>query len=246
MSEYAESHAAQKLFGAPPGYIGYEAGGQLTNTMKEHPFSLLLFDEIEKASPTIWDKFLQILEDGRMTDGQGNTVYFSESIIVFTSNLGIYKDELGTKCKVVDREMPYDEICRTITTGIQDYFQEKGKPEVLNRIGRNLIVFNYIQPQAAHEILSAQLSKIFRTIQETKGITVRFESNEVMDSLHKKVVENLDEGGRGVGNVVEEFLITPLSTYMFDNKVQSGEKIIIQQIQGLAENNKDVIPKIIC
>ncbi len=76
MSEYSESHSAQKLFGAPPGYVGYESGGQLTNTIKEHPFSLLLFDEVEKASPTIWDKFLQILEDGRMTDGQGNTVYF--------------------------------------------------------------------------------------------------------------------------------------------------------------------------
>ena len=246
MSEYAESHAAQKLFGAPPGYIGYEAGGQLTNTMKEHPFSLLLFDEIEKASPTIWDKFLQILEDGRMTDGQGNTVYFSESIIVFTSNLGIYKDELGTKRKVVDRKMPYDELCRIITAGIQDYFQEKGKPEVLNRIGKNLIVFNYIQPQAAYEILNAQLSKIFQTIQEMKGITVRFGNKEVIGALYKKVQDNLDEGGRGVGNVVEEFLITPLSTYVFDNKVQSGDKIIIRQINGLDEKDKSTVPKIIC
>lgn len=246
MSEYAESHAAQKLFGAPPGYIGYEAGGQLTNTMKEHPFSLLLFDEIEKASPTIWDKFLQILEDGRMTDGQGNTVYFSESIIVFTSNLGIYKDELGTKRKVVDRKMPYDELCRIITAGIQDYFQEKGKPEVLNRIGKNLIVFNYIQPQAAHEILNAQLAKIFQTIQEMKGVTVRFGNKEVIASLYKKVEDNLDEGGRGVGNVVEEFLITPLSTYVFDNKVQSGDKIIIRQIAGLDEKEKSTVPKIIC
>lgn len=246
MSEYAESHAAQKLFGAPPGYIGYEAGGQLTNTMKEHPFSLLLFDEIEKASPTIWDKFLQILEDGRMTDGQGNTVYFSESIIVFTSNLGIYKDEMGTKRKVVNREMPYDEICRIITAGIQDYFQEKGKPEVLNRIGRNLIVFNYIQPQAACEILNAQLDKIFQTMQEMKGITVRFGNQDVLESLYKKVVDNLDEGGRGVGNVVEEFLITPLSTYVFDHGIQQGEDIVIQKITGLEEGSKEMVPGIVC
>ena len=98
MSEFSESHADQKLFGAPPGYVGYEAGGQLTNAIKEKPFSILLFDEIEKAHPSIMDKFLQILEDGRMTDGQGNTVYFSEALIIFTSNLGIvrqYTDSSG-------------------------------------------------------------------------------------------------------------------------------------------------------
>ena len=85
MSEYGQSHSDQKLLGAPPGYVGYEAGGQLTNAVKNNPFSILLFDEIEKAHPSILDKFLQILEDGRMTDGQGNTVYFSETIIIFTS-----------------------------------------------------------------------------------------------------------------------------------------------------------------
>lgn len=82
MSEYGQSHSDQKLLGAPPGYVGYEAGGQLTNAVKNNPFSILLFDEIEKAHPSILDKFLQILEDGRMTDGQGNTVYFSERLCV--------------------------------------------------------------------------------------------------------------------------------------------------------------------
>ncbi len=90
MSEYGQSHSDQKLLGAPPGYVGYESGGQLTNAVKKNPFSILLFDEIEKADKSILDKFLQILEDGRMTDGKGETVYFSESIIIFTSNLGIY------------------------------------------------------------------------------------------------------------------------------------------------------------
>lgn len=89
MSEYRLEQSDQKLFGAPPGYVGYEGGGQLTNVIKNHPFSVILFDEIEKAHPTILDKFLQILEDGRMTDNQGNTVYFSEAIIIFTSNLGM-------------------------------------------------------------------------------------------------------------------------------------------------------------
>ena len=89
MSEFREAHNESRLFGAPPGYVGYDEGGELTKAIKENPFSLLLFDEIEKAHPKIWDKFLQILGDGRVTDGRGETVYFSESIIVFTSNLGI-------------------------------------------------------------------------------------------------------------------------------------------------------------
>lgn len=89
MSEFREAHNEARLFGAPPGYVGYEAGGELTKAIKENPFCVLLFDEIEKASPKIWDKFLQILGDGRVTDGKGETVYFSQCIIVFTSNLGI-------------------------------------------------------------------------------------------------------------------------------------------------------------
>lgn len=92
MSEYAQEHSDQRLLGAPPGYIGYEEGGQLTNKIKETPFAVLLFDEIEKAHPKIMDKFLQILEDGRMTDGKGETVYFSEAVIIFTSNIGAYTD----------------------------------------------------------------------------------------------------------------------------------------------------------
>lgn len=241
MSEYAESHSAQKLFGAPPGYIGYEAGGQLTNTIKEHPFSLLLFDEIEKASSTIWDKFLQILEDGRMTDGQGNTVYFSESLIVFTSNLGIYKDdERGNKKKVVTIDMSYEEIEKTVTEGIQEYFHQKGKPEVLNRIGKNLIVFNFIQKDAAREIMLSQVTKICETIKKTQGITVNVD-NDMWHTLDKKVQGNLEEGGRGVGNIVEEFFITPLSNYVFDNGVNKGDAININNI-----SEEDGIPKIVC
>ena len=125
MSEFAESHADQKLFGAPPGYVGYEAGGQLTNAIKERPFSILLFDEIEKAHPSIMDKFLQILEDGRMTDGQGNTVYFSETLIIFTSNLGItqqYVDANGIerRAQLVSPSESYEEIVPKVLDAIKN------------------------------------------------------------------------------------------------------------------------------
>ena len=240
MSEYAESHSAQKLFGAPPGYVGYEAGGQLTNVIKEHPFSLLLFDEIEKASPSIWDKFLQILEDGRMTDGQGNTVYFSEALIVFTSNLGIYKDIGGVKTRVVDINMPYEQVESTVTEGIQDYFHQKGKPEVLNRIGKNLIVFNFIQPDAAKEIMRSQINKICGKIKETQAIEIELNEN-VWEKIEEKVLGNLEEGGRGVGNVVEEYFITPLSNYVFDNHIEKGSVVRITDI-----SETDGIAKLIC
>ena len=133
MSEYGQSHSDQKLLGAPPGYIGYEAGGQLTNAVKKNPFSILLFDEIEKAHPSILDKFLQILEDGRMTDGQGNTVYFSETIIIFTSNLGIFTvNESGQREANVTSDMPYQEMSVRVRETIEDYFKlQLGRPEIL-------------------------------------------------------------------------------------------------------------------
>ena len=91
MSEFSAEHSDQRLIGAPPGYIGYDVGGELTNAIREKPFSVVLFDEIEKAHPRILDKFLQILDDGVLTSGRGDRVYFSEAFIIFTSNLGIYR-----------------------------------------------------------------------------------------------------------------------------------------------------------
>lgn len=175
-----------------------------------------------------------------MTDGQGNTVYFSESLIVFTSNLGIYKDEMGEKKKVVDIDMPYEEVESTVTKGIQDYFHQKGKPEVLNRIGKNLIVFNFIQPDAAREILYSQITKICGTIKETQGIGIEI-ARTVWKKLEQRVLENLEEGGRGVGNIVEEYFITPLSNYVFDNHIGKND---VLNITDISEINR--IPMIIC
>ena len=109
MSEFAEEHAATRLLGAPPGYIGYASGGELTNAVRQRPFSVILFDEIEKCHPRVLDKFLQILEDGRLTDGQGATAYFTELVIIFTSNLGIHtRDESGHRIQSVKPGDPYE------------------------------------------------------------------------------------------------------------------------------------------
>lgn len=229
MSEYGQSHSDQKLMGAPPGYVGYEAGGQLTNAVKKNPFAILLFDEIEKAHPTILDKFLQILEDGRMTDGQGNTVYFSETIIIFTSNLGIYvKDALGNREPNVTMDMPYAEVAKRVRSAIDEYFKlELGRPEILNRIGENIVVFDYIRQEAGEAILRAQVDKIIRNLREHKRVELTIQP-EAYQALQDAALRDLSNGGRGVGNQVESLLINPLSRWLFDNEVIQDARIVLE------------------
>ncbi len=235
MSEYSQGHSDQKLLGAPPGYVGYEAGGQLTNAVKNNPFSILLFDEIEKAHPSIFDKFLQILEDGRMTDGQGNTVYFSECIIIFTSNLGIYtRNEMGTREPNVTPDMEYPEVQKKVRRAIEDYFKlELGRPEILNRIGENIVVFDFIRPEVAELILKSQIEKIVKNLEAEKRIRLVI-SDTAYGKLMTKTLDNLSNGGRGVGNIVESLLINPLSRYLFDEEIKSDVKLTINDID--AEN----------
>ena len=211
--------------------------GQLTNAVKNNPFSILLFDEIEKAHPSILDKFLQILEDGRMTDGQGNTVYFSETIIIFTSNLGIYGvDSTGERTLRVTPQMSYEEVQKNVRKGIEEYFKlQLGRPEILNRIGENIVVFDFIREGVANEILKAQVNKIIRNLQSEKKITLSL-SDTAMKVLQTKAIGNLDNGGRGIGNIVESLLINPLSRYLFDNEIFEDRTVVIQDI------NADVQP----
>ena len=212
MSEYGQSHSDQKLLGAPPGYVGYSAGGQLTNAIKEKPFSVVLFDEIEKAHPSILDKFLQILEDGRLTDSAGETVYFSETLIIFTSNLGINsKDHNGNLAENVNRNMPYEEMRGRILSAIQDYFKfQINRPEILNRIGDNFVVFNYINEQTAMDILSAKITSFIDRLKQDMNIQLYISSN-YSNYLLTMALGNLDNGGRGIGNVVENHLVNPLA-----------------------------------
>ena len=136
MSEFSQEHADQRLIGAPPGYVGFEEGGQLTNAVAEKPFSVLLFDEIEKAHPRVLDKFLQILEDGRLTDGRGQTVHFSETVIIFTSNIGAGDANPSSS---------YDETKAHFMNAVQGHFNDTlGRPELLNRFGDNIVVFDFI------------------------------------------------------------------------------------------------------
>ena len=235
MSEYGQSHSDQKLMGAPPGYVGYEAGGQLTNAVKKHPFSILLFDEIEKAHPTILEKFLQILDDGRMTDGQGNTVYFTETVIIFTSNLGMFvKDALGSRHQNVTMDMDYPEVQKRIRAAVEDYFKlELGRPEILNRIGENIVVFDFIRREAGEAILKARLNKIAKALMESRGIRIRIE-DFAYEGLKEAALADLSNGGRGVGNQVEALYVNPLSRWLFDEDVPNDSSIVVEGFNTVA------------
>lgn len=218
MSEYKEPNSDQKLLGAPPGYVGYDAGGQLTNAVREKPFSIILFDEIEKAHPTILDKFLQVLEDGRMTDGQGNTVYFSETLIVFTSNIGTYVDDgKGGKAANITYGDNYNDVRKKIKAAVYDYFTvQLGRPEIFGRIGaNNIVVFNYITDAVVGEILDKQLDNIINYAAKIWGISLDFSG--CRKKLLEEALKNAESGGRGIGNVVEDCAINPLARYVFDS-----------------------------
>jgi energy-coupling factor transporter ATP-binding protein EcfA2 len=257
MSEYAQEHSDQKLMGAPPGYVGHEEGGQLTNKVKESPFAVLLFDEIEKAHPKIMDKFLQILEDGRITDGKGETVYFSESVIIFTSNIGAYVDipvgggnrftrkpnilpfcwqcascdqiyveqERPTQCRCgqVDlerRETPYRVVKDKVLKALEEHFKQKlGRPEIYNRIGNNFVVFDYIRQPIIRQILDKLQTIIIEKLMEEKGMEIEFVP-QVQDFILHRAANNIQDGGRGIGNLVETVLVNPLGRNIFDRQLE--------------------------
>ena len=237
MSEYSAEQSDQKLFGAPPGYVGYAQGGQLTNAVKANPFSVLLFDEIEKAHPTIMDKFLQILEDGRMTDGQGNTVYFSQTLIFFTSNAGVSEmtrtaDGREQRRLLVKPGDVYDDIEKKVKSALSDKF----KPEVLNRIGENVVVFDYISKNATELILDKQINGIINQILDQNGIQIIIEEDTKVYLMELCMSEEVRSyGGRGIGNIVESRFINPLGEHIFNNNIQTGGIITISR--RLLEDN---------
>lgn len=230
MSEYQQPHSDQKLLGAPPGYIGYSDGGQLTNAIKSKPFCVLLFDEIDKAHPSILDKFLQILEDGRITDSAGETMYFSEALIIFTSNLGVVGQDAdtGKRYQTITPDMDYDNIQKTLLNTIKDYFKYTiQRPELLNRIGDNFVVFDFIREKAIEEILNLKLSAVISYLEHEKGLKL-----EIKDPYKKYLIDeakqDLSNGGRGISNLVETSLINPLSQVLVKEQWKSGNSIIIQ------------------
>ena len=171
MSEYREGHAVSRLFGAPPGYVGYDEGGQLTESVRRRPYQVILFDEVEKAHPDVWNALLQIMEDGRLTDGQGHTVNFRNTVIIMTSNVGTafgakggtlgFRSE-GDSGTFDDSKMRGD---------IQDALRREFRPEFLNRIDE-IIIFHTLTEEQVIQIVDLQMKEIAARLQETTAIHI--------------------------------------------------------------------------
>jgi ATP-dependent Clp protease ATP-binding subunit ClpB len=233
MSEFSAEHAGDRLIGSPPGYVGHEAGGELTNAVREDPFRVILFDEIEKAHPRILDKFLQILEDGRLTDGRGNTVHFSESILIFTSNLGMYVDDpaSGRRTQNIRPDMAYEEIEQRLKAAVSDHFTTVlNRPELLNRFGDNIVIFNFIGDKAAGRIFDLQLANICRRVADEHRITLSLAS-DVLTTLQRWCTSELDKGGRGIGMALESYFVNPLARALFDREQPPGSRVKVTAIR---------------
>ncbi len=234
MSEYSEEHQQARLVGAPPGYVGFDQGGQLTNAILEKPFSVILFDEIEKAHGRILDKFLQVLDDGRLTDGMGRTVYFSEAILIFTSNIGtarsnLASQELGsaglslpTNENVEDiyqqlGQLSYDDLCEHFRREVKNYFVNTlGRPEILNRVGEeNILVFNFLRNEDAKTQIIDQLIKNLNRILEESHHVVVYCTAAFRRLLMFHPGGFNRNGARGVRNLLDKLVINPLAEQLF-------------------------------
>lgn len=220
MSEYMEKHSVSRLVGAPPGYVGYEEGGQLTEAVRRRPYSVVLLDEIEKAHPDVFNILLQVLDDGRLTDNQGRTVDFKNTIIIMTSNLGshLFQEKLHEF-----NEDNYDEILGELRLKLSDLLRKTIRPEFLNRIDE-VVLFKPLLKSELKNIIDIQLQKVGKLLQE-KNITLVIK-NEVKDFL-LSIGSDITYGARPLKRTIQRHLINPLSTEILMNKFVSGDTVIV-------------------
>ena len=210
MSEYMEKHAVARLIGAPPGYVGYEEGGQLTEAVRRRPYSVVLFDEIEKAHPDVFNVLLQILDDGRLTDGQGRTVDFRNSVLIMTSNIGSQViAELGPSQRA--------ELERHVQEALRAHF----KPEFLNRIDET-IIFHQLGREQIRRIVDIQLERVSRLL-EDRRIQIEV-SDEARELLAAKGYDP-HYGARPLKRVIQRMLQDPLAMKILEGEFPEGSKV---------------------
>jgi ATP-dependent Clp protease ATP-binding subunit ClpB len=209
MSEYMEKHAVARMIGAPPGYIGYEEGGQLTEAVRRRPYAVILFDEIEKAHPDVFNVLLQILDDGRLTDAKGRTVDFKNTVLIMTSNLGSREIQAAQGDEQLAREAVLQEL------------QVNFKPEFLNRID-DIVIFGQLSRKEIEKIIDVQLERL-RAMLKERGITL-----ELDDSARELVArEGYDPnyGARPLKRAIQTLIQNPLAVKLLQGEILAGQKI---------------------
>ena len=227
MSEYQERHTVSRLVGAPPGYVGYEEGGQLTEAVRRRPYQVILFDEIEKAHPDVWNALLQILEDGRLTDGQGHLVDFRNTVIIMTSNLGTHYAVKGAAALGfrTPGEPPEQEKMRD---DINEELKKTFRPEFLNRIDE-VIIFQRLSREDMKRIVSLQMKEIRQRMQE-QGVDIQL-SEEASDWLAKKGYDPIF-GARPLRRTLQRLVESPLSRQLIHGEIRTGDHLTIAVENG--------------
>jgi ATP-dependent Clp protease ATP-binding subunit ClpC len=225
MSEYMEKHNVSRLVGAPPGYIGYEEGGQLTEKIRRKPYSVVLLDEIEKAHPDVWNMLLQIMEEGRLTDNVGRTVDFKNTILIMTTNIGaeqiVGRDSFGFQKK--DAAATYEKM----KTMLKQEMERNFRPEFLNRVD-DIIVFRSLQPEDLKHIIDIELSKVSVRLKE-KGLTLIL-GEDAKDLLIAKGT-SLEFGARPLRRAIEHLLEDPLSEKLLRGEFQGKSTITVHAVE---------------
>lgn len=220
MSEYMEKFSVSRLIGAPPGYVGYDEGGQLTEAVRRRPYSVVLLDEIEKAHPDVFNILLQVLDDGRLTDNQGRTVDFKNTIIIMTSNLGshLIQDKLSEI-----NEDNFENIMGELRISLTELLRRTIRPEFLNRIDE-IVLFKPLLKNELKQIIDIQLQKVGKQLAE-KNITLAVDE-DAKDFLMQHGYD-VTYGARPMKRTIQRYLINPLSTEMLMNKFESGDTIYV-------------------
>jgi ATP-dependent Clp protease ATP-binding subunit ClpB len=215
MSEYMEKHAVSRLIGAPPGYVGYEEGGQLTEQVRRHPYAVVLFDEIEKAHPDVFNVLLQMMDDGRLTDGKGRTVDFRNTVIIMTSNLG----SSFLQAEGLRSEQEFDEASRQVMHALHSHF----KPEFLNRVD-DIIIFRPLGKEQLVKIIELRLEDVRRLLAERK-ISVEL-TDAAKDLLF---TEGFDPnfGARPLKRAIQKLVQDPLALKILDGEVLHGDHVVV-------------------
>jgi len=245
MSEYMERHTVSKLIGSPPGYVGYNEGGQLTEAVRRRPYTVVLFDEIEKAHPDVFNMLLQILEDGRLTDAKGRTVDFKNTLLIMTSNIGSKVIEkgggsLGFEFADNQSEAQYNRIRSLVNEELKQYF----RPEFLNRLDE-IIVFRQLSKDEVKQIADIMLKEVFNRLKE-QGITL-----EVTEAFKDRLVQegyNPSYGARPLRRAIMRLLEDSLAEEILSGRVQTGDTAIVDvddqgQVKVRQGERRELLPQ---
>jgi ATP-dependent Clp protease ATP-binding subunit ClpB len=215
MSEYMEKHTVARLIGAPPGYVGYEEGGQLSEAVRRRPYSVVLFDEIEKAHPDVFNVLLQVLDDGRITDGQGRTVDFKNTVIIMTSNIG---------SQYIMEEESKEARRRLVTDALRAHF----RPEFLNRVDE-IIIFDRLSEDDLKKIVEIQLGRLSKRLEQQK-ITLKL-SDSAKELLAREGYDPV-YGARPLRRTIQKEILDPLSIDILEGKVREGQTVHVDAKNG--------------